>query len=433
MKPNIFKFGGASVHHAEGVRNMAGIVEKYRDRGLIVIVSAMGKTTNALESVLKYYMDNDPIALIEKFREIEHDHFSLARDLFSDPAHPVFGELDSLFNQLRGYIRKGHLYTPEKPGFDHEYDQIVSFGELFSTCIIHHYLVYVGLDARYHDVRELIRTDDTFREARIDWEETTAKIRKQFVSGEEHELTPGIIHITQGFIAGGPGGITTTLGREGSDYSAAIFAYSLNINEMVIWKDVPGVMNADPKWMPDAIRLETLSYREAVELAYYGASVIHPKTIRPLENANIILHVKSFLAPDTPGTRIGNLSQWRIETPVYIRKTGQMLISLSARDFSFILEENLGDIFATLARFKVKVNLMHNSAISFTICIDHDPHRTTPLLEYLGGQYEIRYNSPVSLITIRHYDDHAVTLATGTREVLMDLRSRTTCQLVIRE
>lgn len=430
MKPTIFKFGGASLHHARGIRNVAEILKKYHDRGVIVVVSAMGKTTNALEAVLKHYMENDPLALIEKFRETEHYHFSIARDLFSNPAHPVFGELDSLFNQLRGYIRKGHLFTPERPGYDHEYDQIVSFGELFSTCIIHHCLVSAGLNAIYHDVRELVRTDDTFREARVNWDDTIANIQNHF---NATTLVPGTIHITQGFIAGGPGGITTTLGREGSDYSAAVIAYALNIDEMVIWKDVPGVMNADPKWMPDAIRLETLSYREAAELAYYGASVIHPKTIRPLENANITLYVKSFNAPDAPGTRIGNLSQWHIDTPVYIRKTNQILISLSSKDFSFILEENLGEIFATLARFKVKVNLMHNSAISFTICTDHDPMRTAPLLEYLGQLYEIRYNTQVSLITIRHYNENAVAVVTGNREVLMDLRSRATCQLVVRE
>jgi aspartate kinase len=242
----------------------------------------------------------------------------------------------------------------------------------------------------------------------------------------------GTIAITQGFLGCDPDGNTTTLGREGSDFSAAIFAYALKAKEMTIWKDVPGVMNADPKWMKDSLQLETLSYREAIELAYYGASVIHPKTIKPLENANIRLNVKSFLNPQAKGTKIERITEWNIPFPIYIRKTNQVLISISTRDFSFILEENLSEIFRTLAQFRVKVNIMQNSAISFSVCVDQDEIKIPRLIDYLGKDYETRYNGNLELYTIRHYDDEAVNRIIQNREIMMELKSRHTFQIVLR-
>jgi aspartate kinase len=245
-------------------------------------------------------------------------------------------------------------------------------------------------------------------------------------------MSPGAVHIVQGFLGSEVSGNTTTLGREGSDFTAAIFAFCLNVPEMVIWKDVPGVMNADPKWMPDAVKLETLSYREAIELAYYGASVIHPKTIRPLENAGSTLHVKSFLNPELAGTVIKNLKEWKIPVPVFIRKQQQMLISLSRRDFSFIMEDHLVEIFQILSGNRVKVNVMHNSAISFSICVDDDERRVQPLIRQLNSLYEVRYNAGMELITIRHYNDAAIQKVTADRRILMELRSRNTIQMVLR-
>ena len=432
MHIQVFKFGGAAINSAAGIRNVSGILKKFIGRPLLVVVSAMGKTTNALEEVLENYLQHDPIAVLESFQKVRDYHFTILDSLFADKDHPVFGETDSLFNQLRGYIRKGHLYTTNQPDRDFEYDQIVSFGELFSSAIVHHYLKLQGISSHLFDVRELIKTDASYRDARVDWKITEHLIRNTIPGYFQQHPEAESIALTQGFIGSDPAGNTTTLGREGSDFSAAIFAFSLHAKEMTIWKDVPGVMNADPKLMADAVPLKTLSYREAIELAYYGASVIHPKTIKPLENANIILRVKSFLNPDLEGTSVKNIKEWKIPMPIYILKQNQVLISISPRDFSFILEENLSEIFRILVRFRVKVNVMQNSAISFSICVDNDPHKINPLILYLQNDYETRFNQELELYTIRHYTDEAVHRIIKGRKILMELRSRNTIQMVLR-
>jgi aspartate kinase len=432
MSMNIFKFGGASVNSASGIRKVGEILNRFCNKPLVVVVSAMGKTTNALEEVLRHYRSNDPIALIESFKKVQDYHFAVIGELFKDQNHPVFGEVDSLFNQLRGYIRKGQLYTASRPDYDFEYDQIVSFGELISSAILHHYFISQGGKSKLFDVRELIKTDTCYRDARVNWETTAHLIRQNLIPFFQNAENENSVAISQGFIASDPDGNTTTLGREGSDFSAAIFAWSLKAHEMTIWKDVPGVMNGDPKWMKDAVKLETLSYREAVELAYYGASVIHPKTIRPLENANIRLRVRSFLNPEEDGTCIESMMEWKIPVPIFIRKQNQVLISISPRDFSFILEENLSDIFRILAKFRVKVNIMQNSAISFSICVDADELKIPPLLEFFNKDYETRYNENLELYTIRHYTDEAVNRICTGRKILMELRSRNTFQIVLR-
>jgi aspartate kinase len=431
MHIRVFKFGGAAISNAAGVKNTAAILKKFTGGPLLVVVSAMGKTTNSLEEVLKHYLQQDPIAMIDAFHRVKDYHFAILDSLFDDRCHPVFGEMESLFDQLRGYIRKGHLYSAASPERDFEYDQIVSFGELFSSAIVQNYLVLKGIASRLFDVRELIKTDATYRDARVDWALTGQLIGEVIPGYFRQHPEPGTIALTQGFIGSDRAGHTTTLGREGSDFSAAIFAYTLHATEMTIWKDVPGVMNADPKLMPDAVRLETLSYRETIELAYYGASVIHPKTIKPLENANIVLRVKSFIDPDLAGTLVENIKEWKISTPIYILKKDQVLLSVSPRDFSFILEENLSEIFRILASFKVKVNVMQNSAISFSFCVDNDPHKTEPLISFLQNDYETRYNQGLDLYTIRHYNDEAYKRVTKGRYILMELRSRNTLQLVL--
>ncbi len=433
MDIKVFKFGGASVQDASGVKNVAVILRKFADTPVITVVSAMGKTTNALEDVLNYYLQQDTFRLIEAYNTVKAYHQNILNELFPDKNHFVFKYIDSLFDQLRGYIRKGHLYSklPSVSDYDFEYDQIVSFGELFSSSVLYYFLLEEGLNVAHLDVRELIKTDRSYRDARVDWKRTSPLIKQTISRCFSKREKRGAIALTQGFLGSDPDGNTTTLGREGSDFTAAIFAWSLQIKEMTIWKDVPGIMNADPKWMKNTVKLDSISYREAIELAYYGASVIHPKTIKPLENANIVLRVKSFFDPESQGTAIENLPTWNIPLPIFIRKQNQVLISLSTRDFSFILEENLSQIFNILANFRVKVNVMQHSAISFSICVDADPIKIPRMLSLLKKEYQTRYNEGLELITIRHYQPETQEKYFGNRIILMEQKSRNTLQVVM--
>lgn len=430
MEIKVFKFGGASVNSAKGIRNLVSLLDLYRDNNILMVVSAMGKTTNALEDLLKYYMSDNAISMVETYHKVRNYHLDILYELFPDRINPAFAEVENIFNQLRGHIRKGHISKDGKGDYNFEYDQIVSCGELISTAIIHHYLVYNRISSSLFDARELVRTDSTFMDARVDWDVTKkliqSGIQKYFKSSRS-----GKIALTQGFIGSDHEGNTTTLGREGSDFTAAIFAFSLGIKEVTIWKDVPGVMNADPKWFKNARKIDSLSFREAIELAYYGASIIHPKTIKPLENANITLLVRSFLDPGQPGTRIQNLKEWTITTPIYIRKQNQVLISISPRDFSFIMEENLSQVFNILASHQVKVNVMQNSAISFSVCVDNKPHALPLLLSELHKNYIVRYNDETELYTIRHYNPAAIRRISKNRKVLLEQKTRNTIHLVV--
>ncbi len=432
METTIFKFGGASVHSATGFLNVARILRREPHKKVIVVLSAMGKTTNDLEQVADHFMKRDALAVVESFNVARNKHFAITGELFPDRRHPVYGEMESLFDQLRGYIRKGHLYTAGDQPYDFEYDQIVSFGELFSTTMLYHLLAGEGMHCKFLDARELIKTDQTYRDARVDWDQTrclvTQAINEFFDSGSD------TLHVAvlQGFIGSDAAGNTTTLGREGSDFTAAILAFSLGVSEVTIWKDVPGVMNADPKWRPDATVLSALSYREAIELSYYGASVIHPKTIKPLENAGIRLKVRSFVDPELPGTTIESLDEWTITTPIFIRKQNQVLISLSPRDFSFIVEENISEIFRILSISRVRVNMMQNSAISLSVSVDDDQRKIKPLIETLSVRYQVRYNHGLDLYTIRHYLPDTLQALTGGREILLEQRSRHTLQVVVK-
>ncbi|MEI6457113.1 MAG: aspartate kinase [bacterium] len=437
MQIDVFKFGGASVNSARGVRNVAGILKRYAERRLVVVVSAMGKTTNALEEVLDHYLACDSLRMIDAFNKVKEYHFAILEKLFGKRDHPVYGEMESLFDQLRGTLRKGHLYEESNKNYDFEYDRIVGFGELFSSTILYRWLVKSGIPACYLDAREVIRTDNTYRDARVIHDETERLIREKTGEIFEQSSPEFRVILTQGFIGSDPEGNMTTLSREGSDYSAALFAHALKSEEMVIWKDVPGVMNADPKWLKSAKKLDTLSYRETIELAWFGASVIHPKTIKPLENADIVLRVKSFRNPGQPGTEIRNLDNWKITSPIFIRKQGQVLISISPRDFAFIMEENLSAIFSTLAKYRVKVNVMQNSAISFSVCVDGgfvETHRDASLpklLTDLGKDYQVLYNTGLELITIRHYNQRAINLVTKNRKLLLEQKTRHTVHLVL--
>ncbi|MBL7916045.1 MAG: aspartate kinase [Bacteroidia bacterium] len=418
----VFKFGGASVKDAAAVRNMTAILKMFSAEELVVVISAMGKTTNALEKVTNAYF-SDAAEAHKNLEIVKQYHLELMEELFPDKSNPVYNLVNNLFVEIEWVLE-------EQPARSYAfvYDQIVSQGELISTTIISNYLNASGVSNTWLDARDCIQTDNNYREGNVDWELTqdltSSKIDALFKKNK--------IVITQGFIGGTSENFTTTLGREGSDYSAAIFAYCMNADGVFIWKDVPGVLNADPKFYKEAQKLERMSYHDAIELAYYGASVIHPKTIKPLENKNIALHVKSFVNPDLPGTVIGKDFQTKPLIPSFIFKENQVLISIAAKDFSFIAEENLSGIFGLFARLGVKINLMQNSAISFSVCIDNDALKTPELIKELMSDYKVRYNENLQLFTVRHYYPSTIEMLTAGKEILLEQRSRQTAQFVVR-
>lgn len=431
MLINVFKFGGASVKGAEGVRNVADILENQGEKPIVAVISAMGKTTNALETLLGYFLCGDAVSMVEAYHRIKDFHFNVLEELFQDRDHQVFSEVEDLFRNLRVYLSGKRLVNERTYNYDFEYDQIVVFGELISSCIVFHFLLHRGLAVEIQDARDLIRTDSTYRDANVNWKLTKKLIRENIQSCLHSGSNPVNIVLTQGFIGRDSKGYSTTLGREGSDFSAAILAFALQSKEVTIWKDVPGVMNADPKWMKQARKLDLLSYREAIELAYFGASILHPKTIKPLENANIRLRVKSFLHPEEEGTLIENLDTWEIHCPIFIRKKNQVLLSVSPKDFSFIQEENLSQIFAILTTLRVKVNVMQNSAISFSICVDGNHQSLPELIAALKKKYKVRYNDGLELITIRHYHSRDIQRITRNKKVFLEQKTRNTVHLVV--
>lgn len=419
----VFKFGGASVKDALSVKNVANILSSYKKEQLVVVISAMGKTTNGLEKVVRAYMDNDP-RLPEFIQSVRDFHEVIINDLGFPSDHPLRKEINSSFVEIDWVIEE-----PASKGYNWTYDQIVSQGELISTRIVSAYLAMTGTDNTWLDARDVLQTDNTYREGKVNWEVT-----EKLVKWRIPELfRQNALIVTQGFIGTTSENFTTTLGREGSDYSAAIFSYCLNAEEMVVWKDVPGVLSADPKFYDDAVKLEQLSYHDAIELTYYGATVIHPKTIKPLENKHIPLRVASFMAPNDRGTNIGNYESTKPLVPCFIFKTDQILFSISAKDFSFIAEDNLSRIFSLFALHKVKVNLMQNSAISFSVCLDNDPLKIPGLINALSDEFRVRYNEKLRLITIRHYYSSTIDQLTKGKTILLEQRSRHTAQVVIRE
>ena len=421
----VFKFGGASVKDTDAVRNVAKILRNYSHDNLVVVVSAMGKTTNALEKVVAAWHTKSP-ELSGHLLEVVNYHKTLADELFPDSNHPIHSELGTLFGQLEAILDNN---CPDN--FDHAYDMVVSFGELFSTTIVHQFLQGAGLNSNFYDARNLIRTDDTYREGKVDWAETAILVNKSLLP--LLALPQKQIAITQGFIAGTPEGETTTLGREGSDYSAAIFAFILGAEEMIIWKDVPGLLNADPKYFSITERLANISYREAIELSYYGATIIHPKTIKPLQNKDIPLRVKSFVNPEGEGSLIYHDTSSDNLIPSFIFKVNQTLISISPRDFSFIDELNLSEILGIFARLNIHIHMMQNSALSFSVCIDTNELRLRQLFAELVHKFKIRYNTGLELITILHYDQSTIDrILQDNKTVLLEMRSRLTAQLVVR-
>ncbi len=420
----VFKFGGASVKDANAVKNVAAILQSYAEEKLVVVISAMGKTTNAFEALLKAYFlgDADPN---EKLQEIKDFHLGIINGLFEDPNHPIFKEIHNTFVEVEWQLEDEAVGT-----YAFEYDQMVSIGEMLSTKIISAYLQKVKLNNKWLDVRDVIRTDNNYRNANVDWEQTESLCKR--IIERNFENNKDII-ITQGFVGASSENFSTTLGREGSDYTAAIIASSLLADEVVIWKDVDGMLNADPKYFDKTIKLNNISYLEAVELAYYGASVIHPKTIKPLQNANIPLLVKSFLHPNNKGSLINNNTSSDSLIPSYIHKPEQILISLSAKDYSFIAEGNLSDIFQLCSNEGVQINCMQNSAISFSFCVDYDEVKVEGLIEKLKEKYKLVYNDKLELLTIRHFSEEIVEELLKNRKVFLEQRTRHTARFVVNQ
>ena len=415
----IFKFGGASIKDAEGIKNVYDVLQKVGCEDVLLVVSAMGKTTNALEIVIKNYFDKSS-ELYASVQEVKKYHNQILMDLFDDEEADVFFSVNGHFADLEYFLRSN-----KSPNYNFVYDQIVSYGELISTTILSHFMNAKNIKTNWIDVRNFIKTDNNYRDANVDWELTQKNISKN--------VKRKTLNVTQGFLGSDENNFTTTLGREGSDYTAAIFAYCLNAESVTIWKDVPGVMNADPRYFENASLLNQISYREAIELAFYGATVIHPKTLQPLQKKEIPLYVKSFINPTLAGTSVSKGADLEPLLPCFIVKRNQLLISLSSIDFSFIMEENISDIFALLHQYKMKVSLIQNSAISFSVCIEDKFEHFKDLKPLLSKKFKVVYNENVSLYTIRHFDEKAAKMVEKNKTVLLKQVSRETMQIITKE
>lgn len=414
----VYKFGGASVKDAAGIRNLAKIVAKEKEN-LVIVVSAFGKTTNALEKVLKAWLGDDK-SYKDHLDNVYSYHASVADELF--PAgNSAKGRIDNSFSGLREYLQSN-----KNSSYDFEYDQVVSYGEIWSTTIVAEYLKKSGLNAEWVDIRNCLLTDDRYRDANILWNESSGLVQAAF------DFTKSTIYVTQGFIGATAAGRSTTLGREGSDYTAAIIANMLDAESVTVWKDVPGLLNADPKWLPDASKLEEISYKEAVEITFSGAKVIHPKTIKPLHNKNIPLFVRSFINPDEKGTVVKADAMLKTMMPVFIRKENQIMISILPKDFSFVMGDNLSRIFHTFIRHGIKVNLVEASAVSIDVCVDDERPKIESLLLDLENEYSAFYNENLEMLSIRHYTPEAINRITSGRDIMLEQRTRSTVRFVVR-
>lgn len=417
----VFKFGGASVKNAEGVRNMASIV-KSSTGDLVIVISAMGKTTNALEDIVKNYFSGEKDRIISGINTLKEYHFSIISELFgkdeSDTAKRIAVDFEDLQKRL--------LNTSPSLDFDFEYDQVVSTGELLSSKIASAYLHKAGIGHKWIDIRGCLRTDDTWREGNIDWS-ISRELFPQFF-----DFKNTCIYLTQGFIASTPFNSSTTLGREGSDYTAAIIANILNAESVTIWKDVPGVMNADPNKFDATIKLDQLSYKEAVEMTYYGAKVIHPKTMKPLVEKNIPLFVRSFFKPADEGSVIYNIDHPMEYVPVFIVKEDQILITISPLDFSFMAEESIGKIYNLFSKYRMRVNLVQQSAMDFSVSIDKPERNFEKLVIDLKRDFAVHYNEGLELLTIRYYTDDIIHKMVRDKIIFVEQKTRRTARLLIK-
>ena len=411
----VFKFGGASIKDISSIKNILKIISTYNEDRLVIVVSAMGKTTNALESVVHNYFNNKE-NLQASISEVYNFHLEIINNLF-EKSHPIFSDISKSFEKLNSFIKAN-----KSPSYSFVYDQIVSLGELLSSRIIHHFLLNNNINCSFIDARNCIKTNSKYRGAKVEWDITNKKI-KDYISDSK-------ISVTQGFIGSDKNNFTVTLGREGSDYSAAIFAYVLNAESLSIWKDVPGLLNADPKFFNNTKLLNQISYSETIELAFYGASIIHPKTLQPLQKKEIPLLVKSFKNPQSKGTIISKGIDIEPLVPCYIFKQNLILLKLSSLDFSFMVEDNISDIFKELHKFKMKVDVIQNSAISFSVCFFDKYNKIKELIKNLEGKYKIDMHKNVSLFTIRHFDEKSIKKITNKRKLLLEQRTEKTVRLI---
>jgi len=416
----VFKFGGASVKDAAGVRNLASIVAKSEGK-LVIVVSAMGKMTNAFEELIKCYFHKDEKKW-EKLGIIKNYHSQIMEELF-DSSDEVFTDVDSMYFRIEDRLDR----TPSLD-YDFEYDQFIGFGELISTRIVSAYLNKAGTANKWMDIRFFLKTDDKYREADIDWE-LSEKLIKGAINFEEER-----IYLTQGFIGSTLSDLSTSLGREGSDYTAAILGSILNAEKVEIWKDVPGILNADPQYFNDPVKIDEMSYREAVELTFFGAKVIHPKTIKPLYNSKIPLYVRSFIDPEAQGTVIGpeQEKEYANPIPVFVMKPRQVLITMSQPDFSFMDEESLAWSFEIFHDLGMKINLIQLSALNLSVSIDIPEHGVLELIDKLSEQFEVRYNDGLSLLTIRHYTAAAIEKEVSHRIVYVQQRTRSIARFLVK-
>ena len=419
----VFKFGGASVKDASAVRNVGVILTRFVGQKLIVVVSAMAKSTNKLEEIVEARKVQNLVLYNELTKELYDFHLEILGELFEDQNAPIYLETASIFKDLQD-----RFYQPFPENYSFEYDQVVSFGELISSKIVAAYLTKIGISSCWIDARQLVRTDNQFREGNLNWEKTEELIHLKLLPVSEKKD----VIVTQGFVGHTPEGFTTTLGREGSDYSAAIFAYCLNANKVTIWKDVPGMLNADPKYFENTVKLDQISFKEALELSYYGASVIHPKTIKPLQNKGIALFVKSFIHPEEQGTVIQESTVSDNLIPSFIVKKDQILFSIRPIDFSFIAEESLSDIFSKLSKYQAKINLMQNSALSFSLLMDRKKADPAQIKKIFGDIYKVWYNDELELVTIRHYDQKTIDLVTNGKSTILEQKTRQTIRIVLK-
>jgi aspartate kinase len=416
----VFKFGGASVKDAAGIRNVAEIIKKYGDEKTLVVVSAAGKTTNALEDVVAAYYNPKEDAKAA-FQVVKDNHLKISKELFEDEGHPVFDQLQNLFVEVEWQLEEDRVET-----YNYVYDQIVSVGELLSSVILSHYLNVAGTKTEWLDVRDVLKTDDTYREGVVDWAKTGELVQSLVV--------PMLLRntvVTQGFLGCTPENCTTTLGREGSDYTAAIFANLLDAESQTIWKDVPGVMSGDPRKFADAIFIDELTYLEAVEMTFYGASVIHPKTIKPIQNKNIPLFVKSFINPEGKGTKVYNAQHEIKYPPVRVVKENQALLTFHTKDFSFVAEEVVADLLDAFAAANLKINLMQNGAISLQACVDNVPEKIAKIQEQLDHEFNILIEKQLTLLTIRHYTVESIQKHLEDKNVIIEQKRPSTFQALM--
>ena len=417
----VYKFGGASVKDAEAIRNVGSILGNKSPRPLAVVISAMGKTTNAMEEIIKaHYAHSDQLQNLVNYLIAYHE--DIAKELLADHAGPLLTDLHDLWVELNWILE-----DDPHPNYNYHYDQIIVFGEIASTKIVSAYLAKENIQHQWMDARSIIKTDSEFREARILWKETQEAIDKAL----RKSLDEVSLVITQGFIGSTAYNESTTLGREGSDYTAAILAYALDAVSVTIWKDVPGIMTGDPKRFEKVARLEEISYQEAIEMTYYGAKVIHPKTIKPLQNKNIPLYVRPFDQPSMQGTKI-SVSETDFLPPIVVVESDQVLVQIATRDFSFVAEEHLSEIFTQAAKLRVKVNSMRNTALSFMLCVRNEKDKLTKLVQELETRYYVTLIEDLELITVRHANQKFLDQLEKGKEIILEERFGDTDQMVIR-